>query len=628
MKRMMAALLCIILTLGAVALPVVAAGNDMPTDTEIINTLGVLEIMNGDENGNLNLEKNVTRAEFVKMALCASSLKDSVNSGSNISVYTDVRASHWAIGYVTTAVNSGYIKGYLDGTFRPSNTIKLEEAVAVLLRVMGYSEVDSGKYPETHLAKYSELKLGTGVATQRGEALTRRDCMYLIYNALCAKAKSGKVYCETLGYSADEAGRIDFMALVRSEMKGPYVLEAGKALSASLPFSVENATFYRDNAEISASDVSVNDVYYYIEAIDTVWVFSDKITGAVEAVSPNRISPTGITVNGTAYTLEGSSAKNSVSNLGNYNLGDMVTLLIGKDGGVVKIVDADAESVKKYGYVTNKGSKTFTKSNGSTYTADTVEILALDGKKYTYEYKNSHFNLGDFVSVSYNGGSLSVQKENVGVSSARAEEILKLVKRGAFAENAEIVDAYITTRSDSIDSKDVNLISLYPARFDGAELRQEYILYASVVDGKIETLVLDSFTGDIYTYGIVMTEKNGNEKEYTYIDTHSEKVIKVNASINTPDMGAAKFTERDGTYTVSALEKVKIEKENLYRSHCVAGGKTYKLAANVKYFVKTAPGEFEGASYENITAGDFDEIFACYDKPEKDGGRVRVILAQ
>ena len=154
MKKILLLLLSLIMLLSLG----VAAENE---DTEkIINVVRLLEIMNGDENGNLNLNDNVTRAEFVKMAICASTYKTSAETAPKSSLFPDVRSNHWATRYISVAISNGWINGYLDGTFRPDNNVKLEEAVNIVLKVLGYTEKDLvGAYPEPQLANYTSLKL-------------------------------------------------------------------------------------------------------------------------------------------------------------------------------------------------------------------------------------------------------------------------------------------------------------------------------------------------------------------------------------------------------------------------------------------------------------------------------------
>ena len=98
--------------------------------------------MSGDENGNLNLTQNVTRAQFAKMAVSASVYKEAAKSSFGVSPYSDVPYSHWAAGYISAAKSAGWINGYLDGTFRPNQSVKLEEAVNIVLKLLGYSSAD------------------------------------------------------------------------------------------------------------------------------------------------------------------------------------------------------------------------------------------------------------------------------------------------------------------------------------------------------------------------------------------------------------------------------------------------------------------------------------------------------
>mgnify|MGYP005966675627 CR=1 FL=1 len=111
-KRVLSALLAAALTLSLVTPALAVTSQD-----DAAQVLAALDIMTGDESGNLNLSAPVTRAEFVKMLMAASPI--SVGDVTYVSPYPDVPASHWAAPYVEAAVTAGYVTGYLDGTFRP-----------------------------------------------------------------------------------------------------------------------------------------------------------------------------------------------------------------------------------------------------------------------------------------------------------------------------------------------------------------------------------------------------------------------------------------------------------------------------------------------------------------------------
>lgn len=122
------------LLLGACLALCLAAPVGAVSASARLETIQALGIMTGDENGNMNLSASVTRAEFVKMMVAASPYKDSVGDGYGASLFKDVKSGHWASGYIKLAVEQEWVTGYVDGTFRPDNTITLEEGCTALLQ--------------------------------------------------------------------------------------------------------------------------------------------------------------------------------------------------------------------------------------------------------------------------------------------------------------------------------------------------------------------------------------------------------------------------------------------------------------------------------------------------------------
>lgn len=332
MKKILLLLLSLIMLLSLG----VAAENE---DTEkIINVVRLLEIMNGDENGNLNLNDNVTRAEFVKMAICASTYKTSAETAPKSSLFPDVRSNHWATRYISVAISNGWINGYLDGTFRPDNNVKLEEAVNIVLKVLGYTEKDLvGAYPEPQLANYTSLKLDKYITAERGEYLTRENCMYLIYNMINTKNKSGTVHAQVLGYALDSDDIIDYLGIVEDKTKGPVLAMDGWQSNVDIP--TEKMQVWRDGKRASVDEIKDYDVIYYSRLINTVWAYSHKAFGVLQSASPAS-SPNTVTVSGKSYTLGNSSLKYKFSTMGELAEDDIVVLLFGTDNKAEFAFDA------------------------------------------------------------------------------------------------------------------------------------------------------------------------------------------------------------------------------------------------------------------------------------------------
>ena len=99
----------------------------------------VPDMLNGDDHyayvvgysdGTVRPNANISRAEVA--TICARFDKTQISTSSN---FTDI-SGHWAEKYIERAATLGWIAGYSDGTFRPSNYITRAEAMTMINRVL------------------------------------------------------------------------------------------------------------------------------------------------------------------------------------------------------------------------------------------------------------------------------------------------------------------------------------------------------------------------------------------------------------------------------------------------------------------------------------------------------------
>lgn len=621
-RRFLSMLLSGCTALSLLVLPAAAAGA-VPAREEAAQVVRALGIMAGDEQGNLNLSSSVTRAEFITMAVKAMPGGGEIGQAAT-SPYPDVPRSHWASGYVEAGVKAGLVSGFSDGTFRPNHRITLAEGATIVLQLLGYGPADlTGAYPTGQLAMYHRLGLDRGVtADQAGTVLTRLDAMYLFYNLMTTKNKEGQAYLTTLGYSLNEAGEIDLVALMGASMEGPVVAHGD--WQSSLPMALSSATVYRDGAAVSAAAIREYDVLYYNQSMATLWAYSDKVTGTIQNLEPSAAKPTSVTVAGRTFTIETASAAYALSNLGQYRLGDTVTLLLGRTGGVAAVTEGiAAQNSERVGVVTQVENTSYPDGKGGTYMAQTVTLLATDGQSYRYPYEGTGLKPGALMRVTVSDGAGGVTLRPLtsvsltGTVSADAARI----GRYPLAEQVEILDVC-----------GGNGLRVYPQRLAGVALSGSMVKYYSLnSSGEIERLILSDVTGDMNQYGILKevreTSTGGLGNTYSY-------VLNVAGSQVVIPESTTRYPVEEGPVCIQGSPSApeRLARLTSAGEGSLAGGKfegkgtRYTLSEQVAVY-EYRDGSYYLSSLARVQEGNYT-LTGWYDKAESAGGRLRVIVAR
>lgn len=129
---------------------------------DAVNLISELGIVNGTGNGRYEPNKSLTRAELSKMIVLSLKLK---TNNSNVKNFFDV-ANHWGKEYILVATNNNILKGYEDGSFKPDGEVTYAEAIAIMLRSMGYTNLENNYenvWYESYLLKMNDVGLNFGV---------------------------------------------------------------------------------------------------------------------------------------------------------------------------------------------------------------------------------------------------------------------------------------------------------------------------------------------------------------------------------------------------------------------------------------------------------------------------------
>lgn len=217
-KRISSLLMALCLLASLLTLPAGAAKVNRYSDVSDQTTANAAEVlrlmgvMDGYGDGSFKPDKQLNRAQFCKMTVYAMHKQGSLGLYRTVTVFPDVKPSHWAAPYINLAARTSMgggqpmdtasggeggasapvarpiIAGFPDGKFHPERVVSMGQAVTILLRVLGYQDKDiGGVWPDSYMATGAICGLTKGLPTDGNAPLTRAQAAKLFMNLLSAK---------------------------------------------------------------------------------------------------------------------------------------------------------------------------------------------------------------------------------------------------------------------------------------------------------------------------------------------------------------------------------------------------------------------------------------------------------
>ena len=484
-KRILAFLLAVSIAVSVLVLPVSAASiNNTALQTAI--TLGA--VPTGQE-----LSANITRGAFAKMLVSFSTYRESVGAQGTVgTLYRDVPGSSQWAPYIRIAVQQGWMNGYTDGSFRPDNTVTLEEACAAVLKLLSYKTTDlTGSFPQAQLNKAQQIGLRDQLTCTQGQAMTYEQSTLLLYNALRANTASGSAYGSSLGFTVSN-GQVDTSSVLLKSRKGPFVAEEG----TQLPFTP--VSVYRNDKTSASAELNKYDVYYYSESLQTVWIYTRRAAGRITAVSPSASAPTALTVAGSTYSLGSAAVASKISTLNGGGVGEVVTLLLGMDNEVADVITGEEADSVFYGVV-QTANRSLVEDNGADV-LQKISVMCTDGIIRTVNIdKSLNYPTGWLVEISVTPEGEQVTAIESKSVSGTINETATALGDYALADDVQILD----TTSEGLAG------TVRPSRIAGTKLNALTVRYYTLNEqGQIDRLILNDVTGDLWKYGVLDDVKN------------------------------------------------------------------------------------------------------------------------
>ncbi len=202
--------LILMLSILCTFVPYTAVGFSDVEDSEAIDVITGIGIMNGYDDGTFLPDNNITRAEFAQVIAGiytygtesdnTSAWKETyftdIYSGTELipleemqqqeaGVFADVPANFWAYDAIKLVSGLGIMVGDGSGSFGAEDNITVEQALKVLVAMMGYrfEAENRGGYPSGYAGVAVELELTDSVRNGGSAYASRRDIAQIIYNA-------------------------------------------------------------------------------------------------------------------------------------------------------------------------------------------------------------------------------------------------------------------------------------------------------------------------------------------------------------------------------------------------------------------------------------------------------------
>lgn len=510
---------------------------DENKNAEAIDVLSSLGIIKGYEDGQFKPDKEVTRAELTSLLMRLLNLSITGTEVAD-SGYVDVANNHWAVYDIKTASGMGIIKGFGDGNFGPEQSVTFEQAVKMVVAMLGYESlaIDKGGWPDGYVAQGRDLGLLKNAEMTQTEPAPRKIIAQILYNALnvdlMAKKttdsgqesyyikKDQNVMTEYMKISKIE-GMVTANSITRLDEEASELADDEVEIDVdgdSERYKVGNNTQAKNMIGLSVVAYVKYDEYNVDQIIQHIMAKSRITEVKFDAKEISKLTSSKLTVvnNDTGKTTEYKIQDDAVIMYNGKFLDSKYISDAKPTIGSVKLVD----SGPGYNYIEIESYKNYL-------------VKSVDTSNYLIYIDNSVGNVSEssiYVPVKDElDYSIKITKgtSDIQLSSIRKGNIIS-VKQGHESQTNGIQNIEIlvsdTKKSGKITEENENTVSIDSKSYEISSSIEGTDLAKKIVYNASGTFYLDAFgdiayaefsTGDSYKYGFVIRAgvKAGNDEE-------------------------------------------------------------------------------------------------------------------
>ena len=491
MKKLLAMVLALVMTLSlAVSASAFKDDKDISADyAEAVAVLDGMGVFKGYEDGSFKPTGDITRAEVATIIyrIYTGDVAKSDKSGlyATYNKFSDMTGAGWAAGYIGYCANAELVKGYPDGTFKPSGKITGYEVLAMILRAVGYDKNGefSGADWALNVAKYAEqLGILKNVAktTNLGAPATRELVAEILFRAI---QQPMVTYTPAFGYVTDKVQKLDQTSLGYKNFKlvsGDGTDDWGRPTTIWAKDANANAKYDEKDTTEYATIVATPDAAFNVATTecDICEALGIKKTDKIVEIYDNG------KLTKDTDTLTATETKDTLGAQGEqiefYELDDGYRMVI-IDTYLAKVNDVVAEKVDSKNHVTRD---------------DYLEIRVFDAEtkteaNYTTQYvAGNDYAEGDYILVNVNKSATTkiILTNN---ASASVKPLVEVVGKADSFEGAQS-EIWYSANKHTIDKTEYNDAEKFLLNMAGKKGTDKYTWFVDQYGNLIGCTSIDS----------------------------------------------------------------------------------------------------------------------------------------
>ncbi|SHF63022.1 S-layer homology domain-containing protein [Caldanaerobius fijiensis DSM 17918] len=283
----------------------------------------------------------------------------------------------------------------------------------------------------------------------------------------------------TLIKNTDSQGR-SYMVLLDPHIDGPYISSSdyypGMSING-IKLSNTNAEVIKNGSKASVSDIKKYDVVKFssdfMNTQKILYVYDNKVTGNITAITPDSYAASQVSVNGVAYNIGSNTAQDKLKNL--YGIASNVTLLLDENNNVIDIVPPVYSDTSNIAVVLKAGTEVDYSAGPAGGAIGTVTLFTTSGQQVTYKTSQDVVPfLGKAVFYTVDGnGYVKLDAVPLNMSDVSIDQLHDTINGTAISPDAIFID--VSGSNDQYTAKLVRFSDLPEGTFGSDVLAYKLI---------------------------------------------------------------------------------------------------------------------------------------------------------